>query len=199
MKRICVFCGSNQGNDTRFVDEAIKLGQILAQKNIALVYGGANVGLMGILADAVLNNGGSVTGVIPESLVDKEIVHTKLTKLEITKSMHSRKQLMFELSEAFIALPGGLGTLDELFEVLTWAQLGFHKKPCGILNIGGFYDNLLSHFEVLVDKGLMRAEHKGMILVSNQVEDLLSSFLEYKPPTLEKWVNKLQPSHHNTH
>jgi len=169
---------------------ARELGSTLAQRQIGLVYGGARVGLMGALADAALASGGHVTGVIPESLVAKEIAHEGLSDLRIVASMHQRKALMNDLADGFIALPGGLGTLEEFFEVLTWAQLGLHKKPCGLLNVDGFFDRLLSFLDYSVDEQFVRRENRAMVLVSNTPDALLQQFDQYVPALVEKWIDK---------
>jgi uncharacterized protein (TIGR00730 family) len=170
MKSICVFCGSNSGINPAFVKSAANLGKILAEKNISLVYGGAGVGLMGALADSVLKNGGQVFGVIPKHLETKEVAHKNLTKLYVVESMHQRKQLMFDLSDGFMTLPGGLGSLEEICEILTWAQLGLHKKPCGILNVAGFYNFLIAQFDHAVKEQLMVEAHREMILIESNPE-----------------------------
>jgi len=186
MKRICVNCGSSPGFNPSYMGIARELGQVLVDQNLELVYGGANVGLMGEVADAVLESGGVVRGVIPESFADK-VSHPGLTELHIVSSMHERKMLMFSLSDAFIALPGGFGTIEELTELLTWAQLGLHSKPCGLININGYYDLLLSFLDHAVLNGFIKAEHRKMLLVSENPEDFLDQAVLYKAPTLEKW------------
>ncbi len=190
MNKICVFCGSNNGSRLIYVEAAKNVGGFLASKSIELVYGGGRVGLMGAIADAVLAAGGKVTGVIPESLVAKEVAHQNLTDLRVVASMHERKALMAELSDGFIALPGGFGTFEEFCEVLTWAQLGFHKKPCGILNVGGFYDSLLESFDFAVAEGFVRQEHRSLITVETRIEDLLDKMSKYQPPTTDKWLDR---------
>ena len=190
MKRITVFCGSSFGTDAIFKDQAKLLGETLAKQNIELVYGGANVGLMGAVADGVLDKGGKVIGVLPDFLRSKEIAHTGLTELILVKSMHERKTKMSELCDGVIALPGGFGTLEELFEMVTWAQLGLHKKPIAILNINGFYDSLIEMIQTMVDKGLLKEANQQMLLVSNEIEDLLYKMKNYQPPTVGKWIDK---------
>ena len=190
MKRITVFCGSSFGTDAIFKDQEKLLGETLAKQNIELVYGGANVGLMGAVADGVLDKGGKVIGVLPDFLRSKEIAHTGLTELILVKSMHERKTKMSELCDGVIALPGGFGTLEELFEMVTWAQLGLHKKPIAILNINGFYDSLIEMIQTMVEKGLLKEANQQMLLVSNEIEDLLYKMKNYQPPTVGKWIDK---------
>lgn len=192
MKRITVFCGSSFGNDEIYKEQAALLGQTLAKQNIELVYGGANVGLMGAVADGCLNEGGKVIGVLPDFLRSKEIAHTGLTELILVESMHERKTKMNNLCDGVIALPGGFGTLEELFEMITWAQLGLHKKPIAILNINGFYDSLLELTQTMTDKGLLKEENQKMLLVSDNIEDLLDKMENYIPPTTGKWIDKKQ-------
>lgn len=190
MKRICVFCGSNGGNDPIFLETAGLVGEFLARKNIELVYGGGRVGLMGKVADAVLANGGRVTGAIPAALDDKEIAHKGLTQLYIVNSMHERKALMAELSDGFIALPGGFGTFEEFCEIVTWAQLGIHQKPCALLNVNGFYDNLITMFDHSAANNFISAEHRKIVLVENEIEKLYELMKNFRPPVTEKWIDK---------
>jgi uncharacterized protein (TIGR00730 family) len=190
MKRITVFCGSSKGNEGKYILEATRLGQILAKQNIELVYGGASVGLMGAVADGVLSQGGRVIGVLPRFLKAKEIAHEGLTELILVESMHERKTKMNELCDGVIALPGGFGTLEEFFEMLTWAQLGLHKKPIAILNIEGFYDSLTTLVQTMVDKGFLKEANQQMLLISNNIEDLLVKMRNYVPPAVGKWINK---------
>ena len=188
MKRICVFCGSSPGFDARYVDMAKQLGRAIVAKNCGLVYGGAGVGLMGSIADTVMEAGSEVIGVIPESFAGRA-AHRGLTKLHIVDSMHERKTMMFNLSDAFIALPGGLGTLEEVLEVLTWAQLGFHKKPCGLINVGGYFDLFLKFLDNAVSRGFIRSEHLDMLLVSDDPEDMFGRMDVYRAPAVGKWRN----------
>lgn len=188
MKRICVFCGSSAGRSQEYRLAAVGLGKLLAQRGIELVYGGAAVGLMGAVADAALAAGGEVIGVIPRALVDKEVAHTGLKDLRIVESMHERKALMAELSDAFIALPGGIGTFEEIFEVWTWTQLGDHRKPCGLLNVNGFYDKLLAFVDHVVEESFLKAAHKDMLLVGDRPETLLAKIADYEPPRDTKWI-----------
>ncbi|WP_202702031.1 TIGR00730 family Rossman fold protein [Flavobacterium sp. UGB4466] len=192
MKRITVFCGSSFGTDKIYQEQAALLGKTLAQQNIELVYGGANVGLMGAVADGVLNEGGKAIGVLPNFLRSKEIAHLGLTQLIVVKSMHERKTKMNDLCDGVIALPGGFGTLEELFEMLTWGQLGLHKKPIGILNINGFYDSLIELTKVMVEKGLLKPVNQEMLLVSDTIEDLLHQMRNYVPPATGKWIDTTQ-------
>lgn len=190
MKRITVFCGSSSGTEEIYTSQATLLGQTLAKRNIELVYGGANVGLMGAVADGVLNAGGKVIGVLPDFLRSKEIAHRQLTELILVETMHERKTKMNDLSDGVIALPGGFGTLDECFEMLTWAQLGLHKKPIAILNVAGFYDALIVFIQTTVDKGFLKPANQQMLLVSDSIDDLLDKMENYEPPTVGKWINK---------
>lgn len=190
MKSITVFCGSSFGTEEIYKEQAVLLGQTLAKQNIKLIYGGANVGLMGAVADGVLNAGGEAIGVLPDFLRSKEIAHLGLTELIFVESMHERKTKMNDLSEGVIALPGGFGTLEELFEMLTWAQLGLHKKPIAILNINGFYDSLIELTETMVEKGLLKDVNQKMLLVSDNIDDLLDQMKNYVPPTVGKWIEK---------
>ena len=196
MKRICVFCGSSPGKKPEFMSAAKILGYTLARKNIGLVYGGASVGTMGQIARAVLEKNGEVIGVIPKSLAEKEVALTELPDLRIVNSMHERKALMAELSDGFIALPGGLGTIEEFIEVLTWAQLGIHQKPCGVLNIDQYFDKLLFFLDHIVTLQFMEPEHRTMILVDNDPGMLLEKFKTYQPPMLDKtkWILQMSNS-----
>ena len=189
MKSVCVFCGSHPGFDPAYARTARALGETLAGAGIELVYGGGHVGLMGAVADAALAAGGEVTGIMPKALVDREIAHTSLTRLHVVGSMHERKAMMSELSEGFVALPGGSGTLEEFFEVLTWAQLGEHGKPCGLLNIAGYYDPLLAVFDHMVDRGFLNEKHRAMVLVESEPTAMLAKFEEYRPPKIAKWID----------
>ncbi|MBO6200151.1 MAG: TIGR00730 family Rossman fold protein [Chryseobacterium sp.] len=190
MKRVTVFCGSSFGTDEIFKAQAILLGNKLAEENIGLVYGGANVGLMGAVADGVLEKGGEVFGVLPNFLRSKEIAHDHLTELFLVETMHERKTKMNELCDGVIALPGGFGTLEEFFEMLTWAQLGLHKKPIAILNIDGFYDSLIAFIQTTVDKGFLKQVNQDMLIISDNIEDLLNKMKNYEAPTVGKWITK---------
>ncbi|HLA79297.1 MAG TPA: TIGR00730 family Rossman fold protein [Vicinamibacteria bacterium] len=188
MRRLCVFCGSSPGLDPRFREAAERLGDLLVRRRLGLVYGGSGIGLMGVVADAVLARGGEVIGVIPKALARKEVAHQGLGDLRVVGSMHERKALMADLSDAFVALPGGLGTLDELCEILTWGQLGLHTKPTGILNVAGYFDRFLDFLDHGVSQRLIRAEHRGLVLVESEPEVLLDRFLDFRPVTVEKWL-----------
>jgi uncharacterized protein (TIGR00730 family) len=189
IRRICVFCGSSLGTRPEYTLMARRLGRELAFRDIGLVFGGGRVGIMGEVARAALNEGGSVIGVIPKALIDRELAFEGLTDLRVVGSMHERKALMGELSDAFIALPGGLGTIEELVEILTWAQLGIHAKPCGILNVAGYYDKLLDFLDHAVDHGFIASSDRGLALVDDSPEALLARFEEYEPPEVgaEAW------------
>ncbi|MGD9212438.1 MAG: TIGR00730 family Rossman fold protein [Desulfobacteraceae bacterium] len=189
MKRICVFCGSNSGIRTEYRKAAKKLGQILVSKNFGLVYGGASVGIMAVVADTVLAKGGEVIGVMPQFLVEKEVAHKNLSDLRIVDSMHARKLLMAELSDGFIAMPGGFGTFDEFFEVLTWGQLRMHNKPCGILNTCQYYSHLLNFLDYAVTEKFIGPPHRSMILVDENPQTLLEKFETYQPPDVKKWLD----------
>ena len=190
MKRICVFAGSSAGVQPEYSTAATELGRVLASRGIHLVYGGARVGLMGAVADAVLAGGGDVIGVIPRALVEKEVAHTGLTELRVVTSMHERKALMADLSDGFIALPGGWGTLDEMFEILTWAQLGLHRKACGVLNLLGYFDRLLAFLDHTMEQGFVRREYASLLAVSNAPDTLLDAMLAAPaPPAVEKWID----------
>jgi len=186
IRRLCVFCGSSTGRDPAFADAARGLGILLAERGIGLVYGGTRIGLMSVIADAALEAGGEVVGVIPQALIDREIAHTGLNDLHIVGSMHERKARMSELADGFVALPGGLGTIEEAAEVLTWAQLRIHTKPCGFLNIAGFFDHLLGMFDHAVEKGFLSAEHRAMVVVEASADALLERFDNYVAPA-DKW------------
>jgi len=188
--RICVFCGSSPGRGERYREVATALGTLLARDGIGLVYGGATVGLMGTVADAVRAGGGEVIGVIPEAMVKKEIAHRGLMDLRIVGSMHERKALMAELSDAFVALPGGIGTFEELFEIWTWAQLGLHHKPCALLNVDGFYDGLIGFLDHVVGEGFLRPGHREMVLIEREPAALLARIATYAPPAVPKWIER---------
>jgi len=193
MKSICVFCGSSPGARLEYASSARQLGALLADRGLTLVYGGGNVGMMGQLANAVLENGGQVTGIIPEAIADMEVAHTGLSDLRVVDSMHTRKALMAELADGFIALPGGWGTLEEFVEVLTWAQLGFHAKPCGLLNIAGYYDSLLDFISHTANEQFIQPEHHELILVEETPAALLDRMTAYVAPQVDKatWARRL--------
>ena len=190
MKRVTVFCGSSFGTEEIYKSQAILLGKTLGEHQIELVYGGANVGLMGAVADGVLNNGGKAIGVLPNFLKSKEIAHDNLTELILVETMHERKTKMNELCDGVIALPGGFGTLEEFFEMLTWAQLGLHKKPIAILNTAGFYDSLITFIQNMVDKGFLKEVNRDMVLVSDDVDELIEKMKNYVAPEVAKWIDK---------
>ena len=187
MKRICVNCGSSLGYSNCYMAMARELGQVILENQYELVYGGADVGLMGEVAGTVLKGGGVVRGIIPESFAHK-VSHQGLTELHVVGSMHERKQMMYDLSDAFVALPGGFGTLEEMSEILTWAQLGLHSKPCGLINVNGYFDLLLSFLDSAVTNGFIKQIHRDMLLVSDSTKGLLSGMELYESPTAEKWV-----------
>lgn len=189
LKAICVFCGSSEGNDVQIIKDASGLGTILAQKGISLVYGAAHIGIMGVVAKAALANKGHVIGVIPEFLKKKEVVHLGLPQLITTQNMHQRKMKMHELSDGFIALPGGMGTLEELFEILTWLQLGLHTKPIGLLNTAKFFNPLIEQLELMVKKGFLNYENYALLLVDNDIERLLHKMAHFERPDRPKWLN----------
>ena len=190
MKSICVYCGANPGTLPIYRESAMRLGQLLAKARVQIVYGGGNVGLMGISADAALAEGGHVLGVIPESLEKLEVAHRGLTELRIVRSMHERKLMMAEHSQAFIALPGGIGTAEEIFEVFTWSQLGIHLKPCGILNVGGFYDGFIQQIQRMVTDGFLRAEQAEQLIIDDDIERLLKRLMTLQPRVLQKWTER---------
>lgn len=190
MKSITVFCGSSFGSDDVFKEQATLLGQTLAKQNIQLIYGGADVGLMGAVADGALNSGGKVVGVLPQFLQAKEITHKQLTELILVETMHERKTKMNDLCDGVIVLPGGYGTLEEFFEMITWAQLGLHQKPIAILNIDGFYDDLIKLVQTMVDKGFLKQINREMLLINDDISELLEMMRNYKAPTVGKWISK---------
>lgn len=191
-RRICVYCGSNPGGSSVFTDAAVTLGRTLASRGIGVVYGGGHVGLMGVLADAALEAGGEVIGVIPTALQEKELGHPLLTQLHVVASMHERKQMMADLSDGFIAMPGGIGTLEELFETFTWLQLGFHQKPVALLNIGGFYDKLIEFVHQLTHDGFLKPEHEGCLLVETDAAALLEKMQHFELPEIGKWMERMK-------
>ena len=188
MKRICVFCGSSNGLRPVYLESARAMGRMLLQEGVSLFYGGGSVGLMGEIADTVIKGGGKVIGVIPEAMVTRELAHHGVTELRVVHSMHERKTLMAELSDGFIALPGGFGTFEEFCEIITWAQLGLHRKPCGILNVEGYYDPLLKMFDRAVEDGFVHSINRRLILEEADPEKLLDLLAGYTPPETEKWI-----------
>jgi uncharacterized protein (TIGR00730 family) len=190
IKSICVYCGSSPGKNPAYSQAAAKLAIALCNRNISLVYGGATVGVMGAIADAVLEAGGKATGVIPKSLAVKEIAHDGLNELHVVASMHERKAMMAELADGFIALPGGWGTLEEIFEMLTWAQLGFHDKPCGLLNIDGYYDGLIGFLENSFTEQFVKELYRPMLMTAQNPDSLLDQFATYQAPIVRKWMGE---------
>ncbi|MBD9359393.1 TIGR00730 family Rossman fold protein [Methylomonas fluvii] len=189
---ICIYCGSSPGRIDAYGEAAQTLAKALVSRNIRLVYGGAGIGIMGTVADQVLKLGGQAIGVIPKALAHKEVAHPNLTELHVTQSMHERKMLMAELADGFIALPGGIGTLEELFEIWTWAQLGFHQKPCGVLNVAGYYDALISFLDHVAAEQFVKPHHRDMLMVESDPQLLLERYANYQPPAIKHWVNKDQ-------
>lgn len=187
ISKIAVYCASSTGNDPKFKETAYQLGKTFADKKISLVYGGGNVGLMGAIADGVMENDGHTIGVLPYFLAQKELAHKGISEMILVETMHERKAKMCELAEGFIALPGGFGTMEELFEMLTWAQLSLHRKPVAILNINGFYDHLIEFIERMVESGLLKEEYRTMLIVGNEIEDLLNQIMKYEAPKNDKW------------
>jgi uncharacterized protein (TIGR00730 family) len=188
MKNVCVFCGSNTGARDVYASAARELGQAMVKKDLGLVYGGARVGLMGAIADSVLAAGGEVIGVMPGFLVEKEIAHEDLTALRVVDSMNARKQLMGDLADGFIALPGGFGTLDEFFEVVTWTQLNMHTKPCGLLDVDGYYRQLMKFLDHAAAEQFIRAEHRSVVLVDEDPNALLGKMESFRAPVITKWM-----------
>ena len=191
-KRVCVFCGSSSGRNPAYAAAAASLGGVLAEHGITLVYGGGRIGLMGLLADAVLAADGQVVGVIPKAIEDLEVAHRQLTELHVVESMHERKALMADLAEAFIALPGGFGTLDELCEILTWAQLGMHGKPIGLLNIDGYFDLLLGFLDRSIADRFVHPAHRRLLVEATEPLEILQEFSHYETPRAEKWLDGMQ-------
>jgi uncharacterized protein (TIGR00730 family) len=189
IRRLAIFCGSNPGVRPDYVEAARSLGRLLAQRGIGIVYGGSSVGLMAALADAMMDELGDVIGVIPRMLVEREVANKALTDLRIVESMHERKALMAKLADGFVALPGGIGTLEEFFETWTWAQLGMHSKPCGLLNVAGYFDPLLTFLDHAVSEKFVREVHRAMVVVERDPAALLARFESYEPPRVVKWLN----------
>lgn len=187
---LCIYCGSSPGRLGTYASAAVSLAEALVSRNIKLVYGGASIGIMGMVADNVLKLGGQAIGVIPKALAHKEVAHQNLTELHITQSMHERKMLMAELADGFIALPGGIGTLEELFEIWTWGQLGFHNKPCGLLNIDRYYDLLIGFLAHALAEQFVKKQHHALLMVEKTPDALLERFANYQPPTVPHWVGK---------
>ena len=192
VKRICVFCGSSSGTRPIYAAAAVSLAQCLAAKKIGIVFGGGKVGLMGVLADGAMAAGGTVTGIMPRALVEKEICHRGLTELRVVGSMHERKAMMAEMSDAFIAMPGGYGTFEEFCEALTWTQLGLHRKPCGLLNVDGYYDSLLALFDRAAGEGFLNAVYRGMVIADSDPERLVARLADCEVPAIDKWIGPRQ-------
>ncbi|MBS0261599.1 MAG: TIGR00730 family Rossman fold protein [Planctomycetes bacterium] len=188
IQRVCVFCGSNTGTDPNFRKAAEALGTEIARRRWGMVYGGGSIGLMGVVADAVLAANGEVFGVIPEMLATKELLHTGVTRMHIAPSMHARKALMEQSADAFVAMPGGFGTFEELLEIITWAQLGLHAKPIGILNVGGFYNSLIDFFEKAITTGFIKATHRQLFVTAASPGDLLDKIVTHEMPQVKKWI-----------
>jgi uncharacterized protein (TIGR00730 family) len=191
MERICVFCGSGSGTGRLYIEAAQEMGKILVRENYTLVYGGGTLGLMGVIACGVMNAGGKVIGVIPRSLADKEVAKQDITDLRIVKNMHERKAMMAELSDGFIAMPGGIGTLEEFAEIITWAQLGFHTKPCGLLNTGHYYDPLIAFLDRAVEERFFSRAHRSLLIIDDSPESLIRKMQAYRPPAhIEEWAGR---------
>lgn len=188
IKNICVYCGSSPGKNPAYSEAAVSLAAVLCERGIGLVYGGGAIGVMGAVADAVLEAGGQAIGVIPKALAIKEVAHDNLSELHVVASMHERKAMMADLADGFIALPGGWGTLEEIFEILTWAQLGFHDKPCGLLNIEGYYDGLIGFLENSFEQQFVNELYRPMLMKAHEPADLLDQFSTYRAPKVRKWV-----------
>ena len=192
MHSICVFCGSNPGNSPIYSEAARAAARAIAARGLRIVYGGGNVGLMGVFADAALAAGAQVIGVIPHALHEREVGHHGLVDLRVVNSMHERKALMAELADAFIALPGGLGTFEEMFEMLTWVQLGIHRKPCGILNVASFYDSLIAFLDHAVAAGFLKPEHRGILVIDHEPQFLLERLIDHQLPEVKAWIGRDQ-------
>jgi uncharacterized protein (TIGR00730 family) len=191
MQRVCVFCGSSPGARPAYAKATAEVARLLAGQGIGVVYGGGHVGLMGVLADTAMAAGGEVIGVMPQALVDREIGHTEISELRVVGSMHERKALMADLSDAFIALPGGAGTLEELFEVYTWAQLGLHDKPCGLLDVEDYFSGLVGFLDHAVDERFLREEHRAMLIVEREPRPLIERLAEFEPRAVTpKWIDR---------
>ena len=190
MNRICVFCGSKTGNSPLFLEAATELGRFLAERGLDLVYGGASIGLMGAVADSVMAGGGRVIGVIPEAMASKEVAHEGLTEMHVVSSMHERKSMMARLADAFVALPGGFGSFEELLEMITWAQLGIHRKPVGILNVSGYYDPLIQLFENAIEAGFIKPKNRQLFVIDQEADRLLQTLLAQELPEVKRWITE---------
>lgn len=191
MKRLCLYCGSSPGSRQEYADAAASIGPVFAERGLGLVYGGGNVGMMGRIADSVLAAGGEVIGIIPHHLADKELAHAGATQMIRVSSMHERKQMMADLSDGFIALPGGIGTLEELFETLTWLQLGLHSKPIGLLNTAGFFDHMLAFLDHMVADRFLKSEHRDLLLVDDRIDRLIDRMAVFSAPDADKWLDRV--------
>ncbi len=190
LKSICVFCGSNPGANGAYLHAATSLGRTLGEKNIKLIFGGGKIGMMGAVADAVLESGGEVTGVIPDFLADRELAHPGVKEMLIVETMHARKRSMADLADGFIALPGGYGTMDELFEIITWSQLGLHSKPVGLLNVGGYYDELILFFDKMVKGGFVSVANRELLIADGEIGSLLTKMESYEAPDRRSWLDR---------
>ncbi|MEY4926318.1 MAG: hypothetical protein RI894_754 [Bacteroidota bacterium] len=190
--KICVYCGSSRGNNEIYRQAAAELGKTFAQRQIGLIYGGGRVGLMGLIAESAMKHGGEVTGIIPHFLNDSEgIAFDSITHVHVTDTMHTRKAMMYDMADGFIALPGGYGTLDEVFETVTWAQLGLHQKPIGLLNINGYYSHLVAHLDLMVREGFLSEKNRSMLLIADTLPELLQLMWHYKAPDSSKWLDNV--------
>ena len=190
MNRICVFCGSKTGTNPLFLKTAVELGRVLAQRGLGLVYGGASIGLMGAVADSVMGCGGRVVGVIPEAMATKEVAHEGLSEMHVVSSMHERKSMMARLADGFVALPGGFGSFEELLEMITWAQLGIHRKPVAILNVSGYYDPLIQLFERAIEEGFIKPRNRQLVVVKQEPDELLETLLTHELPVVKRWITE---------
>jgi len=188
MNQVCVFCGSSAGVRPEYAQAAAATGELIASRRLGVVYGGGRVGLMGVLADAAIRVGGRVTGVITQALQDREVAHDGLTELHVVRTMHDRKAMMARLSDAFLVLPGGIGTMEEFFEVWTWGQLGEHAKPCGLVNAAGYFDGLIGFLDRIVTEGFLKPKHRAMLIVGESPAQVLDAFARYEPPSVGKWI-----------
>lgn len=190
IESLAVFCGSNPGRNPAFEQAAVALGETMVRRGIRLIYGGGNVGLMGVIADSVMAGGGEVIGVIPHALEEREVAHLEITRLEVVDDMHVRKQRMYALADGLVAMPGGIGTFEELLESLTWIQLGLHAKPCGVLNVEGYYDHLLGQLDLAADQGFLPEAHRSLLLADSDPDRLIDRFIDYRAPEVEKWITR---------
>jgi len=192
MKSICVFCGSVMGKNPIYKQTALELGLFLVEKQVRLVYGGGKVGLMGVMADVVMQNGGKVVGVIPQFLIEMEVAHSRLSEQIMVKTMHERKKRMTDMADGFIVMAGGIGTMDEFFEILAWAQLGLHKKPVALLNVNGFFDKLLDYMDFVIAEGFIKPQCKEMLIIDNTIKGLFEKMQNHQPTNMKQWLTKAQ-------